>query len=38
MHGRYEAAADHWQQALELYTQVGVPDADRVRTRLTGVV
>ncbi len=28
-------ARRHWQQALTLYTRLGLPEADKVRARLT---
>jgi tetratricopeptide (TPR) repeat protein/transcriptional regulator with XRE-family HTH domain len=34
--GDDEQARQHWLQALDLYTQLGAPEADRVRTRLGG--
>jgi tetratricopeptide (TPR) repeat protein len=34
--GQYEQARCHWQQALDLYTQLSAPEADQVRSRLTG--
>jgi DNA-binding SARP family transcriptional activator len=30
-----EQARDHWQQALTLYTQLGVPEAEQVQSRLS---
>jgi tetratricopeptide (TPR) repeat protein len=33
--GENEQARQHWQQALTLYTQLGAPEADQVRSRLT---
>ena len=27
----------HWQQALHLYTQLGAPEADQVRSQLSGL-
>jgi DNA-binding SARP family transcriptional activator len=32
--GQDEQARHHWQQALALYTQLGAPEADQVRSRL----
>ncbi len=32
--GQDDQARHHWQQALTLYTQLGLPDADQVRSRL----
>jgi tetratricopeptide (TPR) repeat protein len=32
--GEGEQAHRHWQQALIMYTQLGVPEADQVRSRL----
>jgi tetratricopeptide (TPR) repeat protein len=32
--GQDELARHHWQQALTLYTQLGAPEADQVRSRL----
>jgi tetratricopeptide (TPR) repeat protein len=29
--GQQEKAIDHYQQALQIYEQIGVPDAERVR-------
>jgi tetratricopeptide (TPR) repeat protein/transcriptional regulator with XRE-family HTH domain len=31
----YEQARHHWQQALDLYTRLGAPEADQVRSRLS---
>jgi DNA-binding SARP family transcriptional activator/tetratricopeptide (TPR) repeat protein len=33
--GQDEEARQHWQQALALFDQVGAPEADEVRTRLS---
>jgi tetratricopeptide (TPR) repeat protein len=33
---RPDQARDHWDQALALYSQLGVPEADQVRARLAG--
>jgi DNA-binding SARP family transcriptional activator/Tfp pilus assembly protein PilF len=33
--GEDEQARRHWQQALTLYTQLGAPEADHVRSRLS---
>jgi tetratricopeptide (TPR) repeat protein len=33
--GQDEQARRHWQQALSLYNQIGSPEADQVRSRLT---
>jgi len=33
--GEPEHARRHWQQALTLYTQLGAPEADQVRSRLS---
>ncbi len=30
----YQLAGQQWQQALDLYTELGVPEADRVRAKL----
>jgi tetratricopeptide (TPR) repeat protein len=35
--GEHEQARHHWQQALDLYTQLGAPDADEVRGQLAAV-
>jgi tetratricopeptide (TPR) repeat protein len=35
--GQDEHARHHWQQALTLYTQLGAPEADKVRSSLTGL-
>ncbi len=32
--GEIEQACQHWQQALDLYAQLGAPEADQVRARL----
>jgi DNA-binding SARP family transcriptional activator/tetratricopeptide (TPR) repeat protein len=32
--GNHEQAQRNWQQALDLYTQLGVPEADQVRSRI----
>jgi DNA-binding SARP family transcriptional activator/tetratricopeptide (TPR) repeat protein len=32
--GEHEQARHHWQRALTLYTQLGVPEADQVRSQL----
>ncbi len=34
--GENEQARRHWQQALDRYTQLGAPEADQIRSRLTG--
>src|SRR6202453_4762592 len=34
--GQDGEARRHWQDALALYTQLGAPEADQVRSRLTG--
>ncbi|ONF68061.1 AfsR/SARP family transcriptional regulator [Amycolatopsis keratiniphila] len=36
-YGEIRTAVVHWQQALELYDRLGVPEADRVRVRLNAV-
>jgi DNA-binding SARP family transcriptional activator/Tfp pilus assembly protein PilF len=33
--GEDEQAHHHWQQALALYTQLGAPEADQIRSQLT---
>jgi tetratricopeptide (TPR) repeat protein/transcriptional regulator with XRE-family HTH domain len=33
--GRDDQASHHWQQALTLYTHLGAPEADQVRSRLS---
>jgi tetratricopeptide (TPR) repeat protein len=33
--GENEQARRHWQQALDQYTQLGAPEADHIRSRLT---
>jgi tetratricopeptide (TPR) repeat protein/transcriptional regulator with XRE-family HTH domain len=33
--GQHEQARHHWQQALTLYTQLGAPEADQLRSRLS---
>jgi DNA-binding SARP family transcriptional activator/tetratricopeptide (TPR) repeat protein len=33
--GQDEQARSHWRQALDLYTQLGAPEADQVRSRLS---
>jgi tetratricopeptide (TPR) repeat protein len=35
--GDHEAARRHWQEALELYAELGVPQADDVKTRLASL-
>jgi tetratricopeptide (TPR) repeat protein/transcriptional regulator with XRE-family HTH domain len=32
--GEHDQARHHWQQALTLYTQLGAPEADQIRTQL----
>ncbi len=35
--GQAMQARLHWQQALHLYTQLGAPEADQVRSQLSGL-
>jgi tetratricopeptide (TPR) repeat protein len=35
--GEYELARHHWEQALDLYTQLGAPEADQIRGKLTAL-
>ena len=33
--GDHEQARDHWQHALTRYAEMGTPEADQVRAKLT---